>query len=198
MIGRLNGVLIEKDNSMILVETGGVGYEVEVPLTTSQSLPEVGDSLILYTHFVVREDAQLLYGFGDQQQRRLFRILIRISGIGPKVALALLSAMGIDDLISCISNDDVTRLVKVPGIGRKTAERLIIEIRDRLKEWRLELPSSAQALTRTRAGHFEEAESALVSLGFKPQEAAMALSRVVDGEQLEIEELIKRALKVIN
>lgn len=132
MIGQLRGTLLEKRPPVLLLDVNGVGYEVEAPMTVFYDLPDTGESLTLHTHFVVREDAQLLYGFADRYERELFRALIKVNGVGPKMALAILSGIEADRLAQCIHDQDTTSLVKVPGIGKKTAERLVIEMRDRL------------------------------------------------------------------
>ena len=132
MIGQLRGTLLEKRPPVLLLDVNGAGYEVEAPMTVFYSLPETGEPLTLHTHFVVREDAQLLYGFADRYERELFRALIKVNGVGPKMALAILSGIEADRLAQCIHDQDTTSLVKVPGIGKKTAERLVIEMRDRL------------------------------------------------------------------
>ena len=135
MIGRLRGTLIEKMSPEILIECHGVGYEVTMPMTSIYALPELNQQATLYTHFVVREDAQLLYGFANKVERKLFRLLIKVNGVGPKLALAILSGMSADQFVSCVVHDDLSTIVKIPGVGKKTAERLLIEMRDRLKDW---------------------------------------------------------------
>jgi Holliday junction DNA helicase RuvA len=133
MIGRLRGILVEKISPEILIECAGVGYEVTMPMTSIYALPELEQQATVYTHFVVREDAQLLYGFANKVERKLFRLLIKVNGVGPKLALAILSNMSADQFVSCVRHDDVNAIVKIPGVGKKTAERLLIEMRDRLK-----------------------------------------------------------------
>lgn len=197
MIGRLRGTLAEKQPPHLLLDVGGVGYEVEVPMTTLYRLPAQGEVVTLHTHLVVREDAHLLYGFGEKRERELFRELIRLNGVGPKLALALMSSLEVDELVRCVQAQDTAALVKVPGVGKKTAERLLVELKDRFKAWE-NLPAIAplvlpnQASVAASAG--ADAVSALVSLGFKPQEASRAVA-AVEGEDLSSEELIRRALK---
>jgi Holliday junction DNA helicase RuvA len=195
MIGRLRGELVEKNLPICLLDVSGVGYEIETTLTTFNSLPEIGSQVVLYTHFVVREDAQLLYGFLEQKERRIFRALIKVNGVGPKLALTLLSGMNAADFVACIQEKDVESLVRLPGVGKKTAERLIIEMSDRLDEWRVPDAIDDRVTSRSTARSIaRDAENALTSLGYRPQEAARAISLVKD-ESLEVEELIKEALK---
>jgi len=201
MIGRISGILLEKEDQQALIDVQGVAYEVDVPLNTFFNLPHPGSGITLHTHFVVREDAQLLFGFLEEKERSLFRILIRINGVGPKLALAMLSGMEVNEFVRCVQHDDVGALVKLPGVGKKTAERLIIEVKDKLKTWQgqEELPASAGAKT----GHgssIEEAETALISLGYKPQEASRAVIAAVkileeSGQEAGSENLIRTALK---
>ncbi len=197
MIGRLVGVLVEKMSPVILVDVNGVGYEVEVPLSTLTRLPAPGVEVVLHTHFVVRDDAQLLYGFYDKLERQVFRSLIKVNGVGPKLALVLLSGMDVAEFVACIQHNDVQSLVRLPGVGRKTAERLIIEMRDRLDEWGVsgegEDAVTLSATANARAV-LRDAETALISLGYKPQEAARVISSIKD-EELDLEGLIKEALK---
>lgn len=193
MIGHLQGKLIHKEPPSLLVDVGGVGYELEAPMTTFYDLPVTGELVKLYTHLVVREDAQLLYGFSKEPQRRLFRELIKISGIGPRVALAILSGMSGAEFSECIVNGDVSRLTQIPGIGRKTSERLIVEMRDKMTEGAIadiELAASSPA----KSDPIGESVSALISLGYKPQEASR-LVRGVATEGLATEDIIRQALK---
>jgi Holliday junction DNA helicase RuvA len=201
MIGRIRGIILEKQAPELLVEAHGVGYELQAPLSTFYRLPPVGQEVVLHTHFVVREDAQQLYGFWHRDDRSVFRALIRVSGVGPKLALAILSGMDAEEFARCVQRNDTSALVKLPGIGKKTAERLMIEMRDVLREWRPEFalgkgegPSpDIAAVSQNRM--VQDAESALVALGYKPQEAARAVSAVLDEDVRESEELIRRALK---
>lgn len=195
MIGRIKGVLLEVTPPDIVVDVQGVGYELQVPMTTLYRLPEIGQIVNLYTHFVVREDAQLLYGFGDVSERTLFRALIKINGVGPKLGLAILSGIEANAFVKVVRTNDVATLQSLPGIGKKTAERLIIEMRDRLKDWHdepLSADQHADFLHINKA--VEEAESALVALGYKPIEATRAIKSVSE-DGLNSQELIRQALK---
>lgn len=201
MIGQITGVLVDKTPPEILLRVGGVSYEIQVPMNTLFQLPELGKELTLHTHFVVREDAQLLYGFIASKDKSLFRALIKVNGVGPKMALAILSGMEADEFVRTVRNDDVAALVKMPGVGKKTAERLIIEMRDRLAEWGDAGGSSAVAVNGAVSSRgsvmSQEAESALVGLGYKPQQAARAIDRILkDNPDLaDSETLIRHALK---
>lgn len=200
MIGRIKGILLEKTPPDILIDVNGVGYEVQVPMNTFYRLPEVDEQTLLYTHFVVREDAQLLYGFYNQKERALFRALIKINGVGPKLGLAILSGIEAADFVRVVRSNDVSSLVSLPGIGKKTAERLIIEMRDKLDDWQPE--GADTGLDSTPLPHTDEnkaiaeAESALVALGYKPKEAAHAVKRV-SSPGMSNQELIRQALKVM-
>ena len=198
MIGRLRGTLAEKHPPFLILDVGGVGYEVEVPMTTLYRLPSVGEPLTLHTHLVVREDAHLLYGFFEKRERELFRELIRLNGVGPKLALALMSGLEVDELVRCVQAGDTSTLVKVPGVGKKTAERLLVELKDRFKAWEtlpgmtglVIEPSSVSPVSSAES----DALSALISLGYKPQEASRAVAAVKE-DGLSSEEMIRRALK---
>lgn len=200
MIGRLRGILLEKQAPDILLDVHGVGYELQAPLGTIVRLPAIGQEVVLHTHFAVREDAQQLFGFWTRDERELFRTLVRVSGVGPKLALAILSGMDADEFVLCVQRNDASALVRIPGVGKKTAERLIVEMRDRLREWRPDLAAvrGAPAPDVAAAGRnrmLADAESALIALGYKPQEAARAISAAqADGVETS-EELIRRALK---
>ena len=197
MIGRIHGVLLEKQAPTLLVDVQGVGYEVQAPMTTIYQLPALGELVTLHTHFVVREDAQLLYGFANQRERSLFRTLIKVNGVGPKLGLTILSGIETDDFVRCVRDNDTATLVRLPGVGKKTAERLLIEMRDRLKDWHVE-GASDLPLMAAAAGNPDfagEAESALIALGYKLQEAAKAISAVNDGNAESSEVLIRLALK---
>jgi len=198
MIGKINGVLEEKSTHQALIEVNGLSYEVEVPITTSFEMPEIGSKVQLYTHFVVREDAQLLYGFLKKQDREMFRVLIKVNGVGPKLAVAILSGLDSTSLARCVQDDDVATLVKLPGIGKKTAERLLIELRDKVKTLLLpqldESEEGGLSLPMTSASIDEEAEEALIALGYKPQAAAKSIKSCKKAGQ-SLEELIKAALK---
>lgn len=198
VIGRIRGTLLEKRLGAVLIEAGGVGYDLEIPYTTYFRLGDVGSEATLLTHFAVREDAQTLYGFSERIDRDLFRALIRTSGVGPKLALAILSGLDPEAFISAVEMHDVATLVKIPGVGKKTAERLLIEMTDRIKK--IESPPATLGNPRpeTRPASAplaaDEAEEALIALGFKPQEASRAVARIaVDG--MDSEALIRQALK---
>ncbi|MEP4486713.1 MAG: Holliday junction branch migration protein RuvA [Halioglobus sp.] len=201
MIGRIRGVLVHKQPPDILVEVGGVGYELQVPLSTLFELPETGSEVSLVTHFVVREDAQQLYGFIDLRDRTLFRHLIKVSGVGPKLGLTILSGMDSNNFARCVQQDDVAALVALPGVGKKTAERLLIEMRDKLKDW---LGSTESAGVEAGGADSEpvtdsvaDAEGALIALGYKPQDAGRMISAVNDDTVQDSQELIRRALKSV-
>jgi Holliday junction DNA helicase RuvA len=193
MIGSLRGRISSKTPPQLTVEVGGVGYELEAPMSTFFHLPAVGQDVKLLTHFVVREDAQLLYGFATEDERRLFRSVLKVSGIGPKIALALLSGISVEGFITCVQNQDVAALVRVPGIGRKTAERLLVEMRDRLKPAGDGAEPGAMMAT-PGASPEAEAFGALVALGYRPAEATRLLKTAGPGTQTT-EELIRRALQ---
>jgi Holliday junction DNA helicase RuvA len=193
MIGSLRGPITSKTPPQVTVEVGGVCYEVEAPMSTFFHLPAVGQDVRLLTHFVVREDAQLLYGFATEDERRLFRSVLKVSGIGPKIALALLSGISVEGFIMCVQNEDVAALVRVPGIGRKTAERLIVEMRDRLKP-AAEGGDSTAVPVAQGASPEVEAFGALVALGYRPAEATRLLKAAGPGTH-STEELIRRALQ---
>lgn len=198
MIGRIRGTLLEKRPGMALIEAGGLGYEVELPYTTFFRLGEVGAETTLETHLAVREDAQTLYGFADRIDRDLFRSLIRTSGVGPKMALAILSGLDSEAFVVAVEAHDVATLVKIPGVGKKTAERLLIEMSDRIKKLVVtpKLSDAERAAPRPVAAVVpsDEAEEALIALGYKPQEASRAIARVAV-EGMDSEALIRQALK---
>ncbi|MFB0982108.1 MAG: Holliday junction branch migration protein RuvA [Alteromonadaceae bacterium] len=205
MIGRLRGTLLEKLAPEVLIECGGIGYEVTMPMTSIYALPELNEQAIIYTHFVVREDAQLLYGFANKIERRLFRLVIKVNGVGPKLGLAILSSMSADQFVSCVAHDDLTSIVKIPGVGKKTAERLLIEMRDRLKDWQVTSTGSLATNTLPIELHHEntfvtnakgDATNALVSLGYSQQQADKAI-RVVFKADSTSEDLIRDALKAM-
>ena len=199
MIGRIRGTLVHKQPPDILVEVGGVGYELQVPMTTLFQLPELGAEVSLVTHFVVREDAQLLYGFIDERDRTLFRRLIKVSGVGPKLALTILSGMDSNSFARCVQRDDVSSLVALPGVGKKTAERLLVEMRDKLKDWLEQadagLPGGGGVTIAPVTDMVADAEGALIALGYKPAEACRMVAAVNDDSIADSEELIRRALK---
>ncbi len=196
MIGRLRGKLIEKRAPRLMVDVGGVGYEVDAPMSTFYVLPELGDEVVLYTHMVVREDAQLLYGFATESERRFFRELIKVNGVGAKMGLTILSGMSADAFALCIRDGDVASLVRLPGVGKKTAERLIVEMKDKLDVGaESALPQAVSAVdTPPEANPVSDAVSALIALGYKPQEASRMV-RGVKGDDLASEEIIRQALK---
>lgn len=200
MIGRLRGEVADKQPPEVLLDVNGVGYEVQMPMNSFYKLPEIGQQATIYTHFVVREDAQLLFGFGSKTERALFRELIKTNGVGPKLGLAILSGMSAEQFVRCVNMDDVTALTKLPGIGKKTAERLLIEMRDKLKGWGegadLELPEvvPAQSPVATAANAVEDAISALEVLGYKQAQAKQAVKKVSQ-QGMSSEDLIREALK---
>lgn len=197
MIGRLHGEIVEKQAPDLLIDVNGVGYEVQAPLSSFIAIGKIGEPVVLYTHLAVREDAHQLYGFSDKAQRTMFRTLIKVSGVGPKLALGILSSMDADTFARCIQQQEVTALTKLPGVGKKTAERLIVEMQDRLKEWQTPAPLWAAVDQAEEASHNDklaEAESALVALGYKPQEATKMLAKVADNVESS-EEMIRLALK---
>lgn len=187
MIGLLRGTILRKQPPHLLVDVHGVGYEVEAPMSTFYDLPDVNAEVTLFTHLVVRDDAHILFGFGSEVERRFFRSLIRVNRIGSKLALAILSGINVDSFVRCVHENDIASLSRVPGIGKKTAERIVVEMRDRLDEIG-SVNSTASMNPR------DEALSALVSLGYKPQEAAQMLRNIKE-EGLSSEELIRRALQ---
>ena len=206
MIGQIRGVLVEKRPPEILVEVAGITYEVQVPMSTLYQLPEPGRELVLHTHFVVREDAQLLYGFFKAKDKAMFRSLIKVNGVGPKMALAILSGMAADEFARSVRNNDVTAMINMPGIGKKTAERLIVEMRDLLSEWDMGGDAGGGAGDSADPGAtaggvassvVKDAETALLSLGYKPQQATRAITRVLNENRdiSDSESLIRLALK---
>ncbi|MGB2079072.1 MAG: Holliday junction branch migration protein RuvA [Vibrio sp.] len=198
MIGRLRGLIIEKQPPEVLIEVGGVGYEIQMPMSCFYELPNVGQEAIVYTHFVVREDAQLLYGFNTVKERALFREVIKANGVGPKLGLGILSGMTASQFVTCVEHEDISALVKLPGVGKKTAERLVIEMRDRLKGWvTQDLFNQPIVDTHSVMGEQnaqDEALSALESLGYKPATAAKVIKQVAK-PQMSAEDIIKDALK---
>ena len=190
MIGQVHGKLVYKQPPRLLVDVAGIGYELEAPMTTFYNLPETGTEVCLHTHVVVRDDAHLLYGFTEQRQRDVFRHLLKVNGVGPRVALAILSGLTVEDLVACVSAADAAMLTRVPGIGRKTAERLIVDLRDRLDG----IEGSASSFVGTRPLTPEhDAVSALVALGYRQTDAARAI-RATASDDAGVEELIRAAL----
>ncbi|PIE83124.1 MAG: Holliday junction branch migration protein RuvA [Candidatus Contendobacter odensis] len=197
MIGRLCGVLVWKQPPDLMIDVSGVGYELEASLTTFQRLPEVGSDVVLFTHLAVREDAQMLYGFADTHERTLFRSLIRISGVGARLALLILSGMSVEQFGRCVREGDTAALVRLPGIGKKTAERLMIEMRDRVGQWGLGKTGvilSGEPLAPIIVNPAEDAISALVALGYKLPEASRMVQSL-DVEGLDSEAIIRLALQ---
>lgn len=196
MIGRIRGVLVDKKPPEIQIDVAGICYEVQVPMSTLYQLPELGKEITLHTHFVVREDAQLLYGFFEEKDKSMFRSLIKINGVGPKMALGILSSMEANEFVRAVRSNDINSMVKMPGIGKKTAERLLIEMRDRLKDWDGE-EGGIQVPVSAGASITSDAETALISLGYKPQQAAHAIAAVLktNPEIQGSEELIRHSLK---
>lgn len=201
MIGRLKGILLEKKAPDLLLDVNGVGYELLAPMSTFYHLPPVGEGAVLYTHLVVREDAHQLFAFLEERERALFRALIKVTGVGPKVALAILSGVPADEFVRLVQGNDVNALTKIPGIGKKTAERLVLDMRDRLAAWQTSaggapVPATASAGDSQLS---EDAETALIALGYKPQEAARMVMRVMkDKPGIErSEEIIRLALRAM-
>lgn len=196
MIGRLWGILIEKNPPWLLVDVGGVGYEVEAPMSTFYELPALHEKVTLYTHLAVKDDAHSLYGFISDQERTLFRSLIRISGIGPRTALGILSGIRPEDFIRCIELEDTKTLIRLPGIGKKTAERLLIEMRDRISTLQAAPSAVGTAPIAVSAADTPQSEaiSALIALGYKPAEAARLLQGI-EGDDLTTEQMIRQALQ---
>ena len=191
MIGRLHGTIIDKGLSRILLDVGGVGYEVDIPLTTYYRLA-AEEIVTLYTHLAIRDDAHQLFGFYTERDRDLFRELIKVNGVGPRLALNILSGMESEALAQCIQAGDVNSLVALPGIGKRTAERLILDLREKLAEF-----GGGSVLVKPSSDDMADAESALIQLGFKPQEAARALAGIADSGA-DVEVLIKQALKALS
>jgi Holliday junction DNA helicase RuvA len=194
MIGRLRGTLLAKDEDGVVVDVSGVGYELDITPDTLSRLPAIGAEVTLHTHLVIREDAHLLYGFASVGERDLFRQLIKCSGVGPKLGLALLSGMNVAELARCIRDSDVARLVKLPGVGKKTAERLVVELRDRI-DTLVQLPAQTEARPADGARHvIEEAERALIALGYRPAEASRAVGNAYEAGRTT-EQVVRAALK---
>ena len=196
MIAWLKGELLEKRPPVLLVNVNGVGYEVEAPVTALADLPEVGEIVTLFVHMVVREDAQLLFGFSSKQQRDLFRSLIKVNGVGPKVALAVLSTLSAGELVAAMANDDITQLCKVPGIGKKTAQRLVVEMKDRLEKEFGDIANQDASSGSSIQNDRQDAIAALLALGYKASEAG----RVVESlpSDLSGEEMIRQALRTLS
>ena len=194
MIGSLIGLIKEKTPSAILLEVNGIGYEISIPLSTSFQLPKVGESAFLLTHLVVREDQHSLYGFATEEERKLFRALIKISGVGAKLAITILSGTNVTGFIQSVVNEDIDALVHLPGIGKKTAERLVVEMKDKISE----ISDEQQNLQDSGVNSVvAEAINALVNLGYKTKDAKNILDKI-DSEELSVEDLIRQALKSLN
>ena len=189
MIGRLTGTLLEKTPPQVVIDVHGVGYEVDVPMSTFYNLPAIGEKVCLLTHFVVREDGQFLYGFASEAERFAFRQLIKISGIGARMALAVLSGLSVNDLVQAIARQEIGRLIKVPGIGRKTAERLLLELRGKLAD---ALPASALAVEDSQ----HDILNALLALGYNDREATAAMKPLAAG--ISTSDGIRQALRLLS
>ena len=189
MIGRISGILIEKRPPQIVVDVGGVGYELDVSMTTFFNLPALGEKVSLHTQLVIREDAHLLFGFGAETERRAFRELVKVSGIGAKTALSVLSGLSVDDLAAAVAAQEVGRLVRVPGIGKKTAERLLLELKGKLEFAGLPVAGAPQRPS-------DDVRQALLALGYNDKEADLALKQLPAG--LSVSEAIRQALKLLS
>ena len=191
MIGRVSGALLEKNPPQVVVDVGGVGYEIDVPMSTFYNLPKLHEKVVLFTHLVVREDAHLLYGFGTEAERATFRQLLKVSGVGPKVALAVLSGMSVNDLAEAVALQESGRLTKVPGIGKKTAERLLLELKDRLKvDVRIAVGGESAATSAS------DILNALISLGYNDKEALFAIKQLP--KEVTVSDGIRQALKLLS
>jgi Holliday junction DNA helicase RuvA len=200
MIGRLSGLLAAKNPSQLLIDVGGVGYEVDVPMSTFYNLPALGERVTLLTHFVVREDAQVLFGFLTPEERATFRLLVKISGVGPRTALSILSGLGVSELAQAVTLQETGRLIKVPGIGKKTAERLVVELRDKLEA--LPLLGGAEPAREggllPRSERWNDAVAALTRLGYTAAQAQEAVRRAAGNEEdPSLEQLVRRALALL-
>ena len=194
MIGFLRGKLIKKQPPLLILDVKGVGYEIEAPMTTFYVLPKTGNEIEIYTHLVVRDDAHLLFGFATENERLLFRNLIKVNGVGAKMALTILSGIEANEFSQCIQNNNAERLTKLPGIGKKTAERLIIEMRDRIENIPKLATIQKNGNMDKRSNPADEAISALISLGYKPAEASKYVLAITN-DGMSSEELIREALK---
>ena len=190
MIGRIKGNLIDKSPPIILVDCQGVGYELEVPMTTFYELPDIGNEVMLLTHFVVREDAQLLFGFASHQERKIFRQLIKVNGIGAKVALSILSGISLNELMRAINQSESDLLVKIPGIGKKTADRLVLELKDKFKD----MP--AYGSTNSNPSQLDDIQNALIGLGYSLKDTGNVLRELP--EEISVNDGIRQALKMLS
>lgn len=198
MISFVDGVLSSKSAPFLVVDVNGIGYELQASLSTFSSLPAIGQHCRLLTHFVVREDAQLLFGFADESERRLFRALIKINGVGPKLALAILSGMSASEFSQCIQAQDIKALVRLPGVGKKTAERLVVEMKDRMDEW--SSGDETETAPDGKLSHNDllaDAEAAMIALGYSPTEASKALSKQDISQFEDSEALIRSVLRTM-
>ena len=192
MIGRISGTLLEKNPPQVVVDVAGVGYEIDVPMSTFYNLPKLQERVALFTHLVVREDAQLLYGFASESERATFRQLLKVSGVGPKVALAVLSGMSVNDLAEAVMTQESGRLTKVPGIGKKTAERLLLELKDRLKvDVRISVGGEVSAISSA-----SDILNALISLGYNDKEVFYAIKQLP--KDVSVSDGIRQALKLLS
>ena len=199
MIGRIRGTLLEKQPPQLLIDVNGIGYDVSAPMSTFYNLPELDETITLHTHLVVREDAHTLYGFGTENERAMFRALIKVNGVGAKLALTILSGISAEDFIVCIMDGNTAGLTRLPGVGKKTAERLIVEMKDKVKDWGTATSASdseAPAALLQPADAVADAVSALIALGYKPPEASKMV-RVVETNDLSSEEIIRQALQAV-
>lgn len=196
MIARLKGILLEKHAPVLVLDVSGVGYELEAPMTTFYDLPDIKNEVVLHTHMVVREDAHKLYGFTSKPQRDLFRNLLKVSGVGPRVALAILSSLSTEEFLACMAGEDVDRLTLVPGIGRKTAQRLLVEMRDMVLKGAEDVSTEAAQISPESPNPVQDAVSALISLGYKPAQASRAVREVGNGDSGS-EEIIRQALRTL-
>lgn len=198
MIGQVRGIILEKQAPQLMIDVQGIGYEIDAPMSTFYQLPDIGQEVTLLTHFVVREDAQHLYGFYTRDERLLFRSLLKVNGVGPRLALTILSSTTPEEFVRCVLGNDTASLVRVPGIGKKTAERLIIEMRDKLSDWCQSAPVDGVARIHPEVNGrhqiLQDAISALISLGYKQHEANRTITKIDDGA-VNSEELIRRALR---
>jgi holliday junction DNA helicase RuvA len=201
MIGQIKGILESKQTHEILVDVNGLGYEINVPMTTLYQLPELGATVCLQTHLSVREDAQTLFGFSTLEDKTLFRELIKVNGVGPKLALAILSGMTANEFVACIHEGHIIKLTKLPGVGKKTAERLLIDLKDRLKSWSVNTSTSAisgeTSAEKVNHGHSDvtsEASEALTALGYKPTVASKLVVQVYE-QGMSVQAVIREALK---
>lgn len=199
MIGRLQGKIIEKSPPEMVIDVQGVGYEVLLPMTSFYDLPQVGENAVIYTHLVVREDAHLLFGFAQKQDRTLFRELIKTNGVGPKLALAILSAMSVSQFATAVEQEELAKLVKIPGVGKKTAERLLVELKGKFKgmaqsDFFVEQSTEQFVVSNSTTTPADEARDALIALGYKPTDAEKMIKKVHHSDKTS-EQLIREALK---